>query len=64
MPELRPASATLRLTNEERRSVFSVGNVSPSVSAETAAGFVNAVEKIYNNGTCAARISISLDLKR
>ena len=47
MPELRTASATLRLTNEERRSVFSVGNVSPSVSAETAAGFVNAVKKKF-----------------
>jgi hypothetical protein len=64
MAELVAASATLRLTNEDRRSVFSVANVSPNVSAETAAGFVNAVEKIYNNGTCSARIGIVLNLKR
>ncbi|MCL2199348.1 MAG: hypothetical protein FWB80_10520 [Defluviitaleaceae bacterium] len=64
MAELVAASATLRLTNEERKSVFSVGGVSPNVSAQTAAGFVNAVEKIYNNGQCAARVSIVLNLKR
>ena len=64
MPELVAASANLRLTNEDRRSVFSVGNVSPTVTAETAANFVDAVEKIYNNGDCNARISIVLNLKR
>jgi hypothetical protein len=64
MASLVAASATLRLTNEERRSVFSVGNVSPTVTAEVAEGFVNAVEKLYNNGQCTARVSIVLDLNR
>ena len=62
MAELVAASANLLLTNEDRRSVFS--NVSPTVTAETAANFVDAVEKIYNNGDCNARISIVLNLKR
>ena len=64
MAELVAASANLRLTNEDRKSVFSVSNVSPTVSADTAAGFVNAVEKLYNNGQCSARVSIVLNLKR
>ena len=36
MAESAAASANLRLTNEDRRSVFSVGNVSTTVTAETA----------------------------
>lgn len=64
MPELSAASATLRLTNDDGKSVFSVANVSPSVSAQVAAGFVNAVEKLYNNGQCTARVNIVLNLKR
>ena len=64
MAQLVAASANLRLTNEDRRSVFSVNNVSPNVTAEDAAGFVSAVEKLYNNGQCSARVSIVLNLKR
>jgi hypothetical protein len=64
MPELVASFGNLRLTNEEGKSVFSVSNVSPTVSAETAAGFVDAVEKIYNNGQCTARVSIIMNLKR
>jgi hypothetical protein len=64
MPELVAASATLRMTNEEKQRVFSVSNVLPTVSATTVAGFVNAVEKLYNNGSCDARINIVLNLKR
>ena len=64
MVELIAASANLRITSEDKRSVFSVTNVSPTVSAEAVAGFVGAVEKIYNNGQCDARINIVLGLKR
>jgi hypothetical protein len=56
MAELVAASANLRLVNAERKSVMSVGNVSPTVLAETAAGFVDAIEKLYNNGQCTARV--------
>jgi hypothetical protein len=50
--------------NEDKRSVFSVANVLPTVSVDTVAGFVSAVEKLYNNGSCNARISIVMNLKR
>jgi hypothetical protein len=59
MAELVTISATLRLTGEDKRSVFIVGNVLPTVSAATAAGFVDAVEKLYNNGHCNANLRIN-----
>ena len=64
MASLQAVSANLRLTNEDRRVVFSVNNVSPTVSAEAATGFVNAVEKLYNTGDCSARVSIVMNLVR
>ena len=62
MAEFTPASATIRITNENRRSVCSVNNVSSSVTADTAAAFVSAIEKLYNDGPCSARMSIIFDL--
>jgi len=56
------ASASIRLTNEDGRSICSVSNVSPIVTAETAVAFVNAVETIYNNGPCTARMSVAMDI--
>ena len=64
MAELKAVSANMRLTNYERKSIFSVSNVSPTVDAQTAANFVTAVEKIYNNGPCTARMSLVLDIVR
>ena len=64
MPELTAASAILRITNEDGKRIFSVNKVSPTVSATTAAGFVDAVEKLYNNGECDARLSVVMDLAR
>ena len=64
MAELIAASANLRLTNEDGRSVFSANNVSSTVTAAKAAAFVDAVEKLYNNGQCAAKVNIVLNLKR
>jgi len=64
MANFNTTSASIRLTNEERKSICSVGNVSPTVTADTAAAFVSAIEKIYNNGTCTARMSIAIDIVR
>jgi len=64
MANFNTTSASIRLTNEERKSICSVSNVSPTVTADTAAAFVNAIEKIYNNGTCTARMSIAMDIVR
>ena len=56
MASFATASANIRLTNEERKSICSVRNVSPTVTADTAAAFVDAIEKIYNNGKCIANV--------
>ena len=64
MANLVAASANIRLVNEDRKSICSVSNVSPTVSAQTAANFVDAIEKIYNNGTCTARMSVVMDIVR
>jgi len=55
-------SANIRLINEDRRSVCSVNNVNPSVSAQTAAAFVGALKTIYNNGECTARLNITQEI--
>jgi len=57
-------SAGIRLTNEEGKSVCSIARVSPAVTADTAAAFVSAIETIYNNGTCTARMSVTMDIAR
>jgi len=62
MAELVIVSANIRITNEDRRSVCSVNNVSPSVAPETAAAFVNAIETLYNNGACSARMNVAYDV--
>jgi hypothetical protein len=64
MAQLTAASANLRVFNEDKRSVFSVANVSPTVNANTVAGFVDAVETLYNDGSCDARIIVVMKLER
>ena len=59
MASFTKVSANIRIVNEDRRSVCSVNNVNPSVSAQTAAAFVDALKTIYNNGDCIARLNIS-----
>lgn len=58
------ASASIRLTNEDNKRVCSVNNVSPTVSAETAGAFIDAIETLYNYGECTARMNIALDIVR
>ena len=62
MAELIPVSANIRLTNEDRRSICFVSNVSPSVTADTAAGFVDAITRLYNRGPCNSRMNIAVDI--
>jgi len=47
MATLTAASVHLRVTNGDRRRIFSVSGISTTVSAETVAGFVFVVEKNY-----------------
>ena len=62
MPEFTNVSANIRITNVNRRSVCSVSNVNPSVSAQTAAAFVDAIKTIYNNGDCTARLIVTREI--
>jgi len=62
MASFSNASASIRMMNESRRSICTVNNINPLVSAETATAFVNAIETIYNNGRCTARLSIIQDI--
>ena len=62
MASIDVIGANIRLTNEENRSVCLINNVSPNVSANTAAAFVSAIEKIYNNGPCTARMNVAYDI--
>jgi len=64
MPEFVTASATLRMTNEDKRRVFSINKISPNATAQTVAGFVDAVEKLYNSGECSAVVNIAMNLSR
>jgi len=63
MAALTPVSANMRISNEKER-ICSVLNVSPTVAPQTAANFVEAIETIYNNGDCTARINLVLDVVR
>ena len=58
------ASASIRLTNEDNRRVCFVNNVSPTVTAQTAGAFVDAIETLYNVGECTARMNVALDIVR
>ena len=62
MANLVTRSANIRIVNEEKRVVCSVSNILPTVDAETALGFVNAIETIYNKGPCTARINVAIDI--
>jgi len=64
MATFATAFANLRISNTESKRVCSVSNVCPTVSANTAAAFVDAIETIYNNGTCTARFSVAMDIER
>ena len=64
MAELKAINANLRLLNEESKSVCFINNISPDVEASKAAAFTNAIETIYNNGECSARMSIVYQLER
>jgi len=61
MPQFNPISAGMRISNDKER-ICSVLGVAHDVSAQTAVNFVNAIQTIYGNGDCTARLSITMDL--
>ena len=58
------ANAGIRITNAEGKRICSALNVAPTVTADTAAAFISAIETIYNNGPCTARLSLAMDIER
>ena len=62
MAEFVNVSANIRISNEEGTRVCSVTNVNPSVSAQTAAAFVKAIETLYNSSKCAGRLFVGQDI--
>jgi len=64
MASFATKSARIRITNEDNASICSVGGVSPTVTADTAASFVDAIEKLYNDGHCDARMTVAMDIVR
>ena len=62
MAEFINVSANIRISNEEGTRVCSVTNVNPSVSAQTAAAFVKAIETLYNSSKCAGRLFVGQDI--
>ena len=63
MAKLTPLSGAIRIDGYRHR-VCSILGVAHNVSAQTAANFVSAVETLYNNGDCTARLAITLDIER
>jgi hypothetical protein len=64
MAEYKAISASLRVTNGDKARVCSVLNVAHDAPAQKVGNFVDAIETIYNDGPCNARLSITLDVVR
>jgi hypothetical protein len=62
MPELQPASASIRISDANGKLVHSTGGVNPLVTPEVAAGYTEAIETIYNNGPCKAVITVKYEV--
>ena len=57
------ATAALRVRNEQNRAVCSISGVNPNMTAENAAGFVAAIQTMYNRGSVFARIHSVSDIE-
>jgi hypothetical protein len=64
MPEMDVVSASIRVRDSNKKAVCNVNNVDPFVTAETAEGFTDAIETIYNNGLCTATLTLVFDIPR
>ena len=62
MASFANASARIRIANDNKKNICAFGNINPTVNADTATAFVRAIEKVYNNGTCNAKLNISYEI--
>ena len=64
MAQLSPISASMRISNEEKTRICSVLNMAHNATPQAVANFVTAIETLYNNGPCTARMNIALEVER
>jgi hypothetical protein len=64
MAQLKPLNASVRIINADDVRVCSVLHVAHDAAADKVANFVEAIETIYNNGLCTARMNIALEVVR
>ena len=64
MANFNTISALIRVTDEDNKVVCSLSGVNPAVQPAIAAGFVSAIETLYNKGECTARLNITSDIAR
>jgi hypothetical protein len=58
------ASSVVRIAGKDGRSVCSITGVNPDMPPVDAAGFVDAIEVLYNSGAVTARISSMSNIVR
>ena len=63
MASIVNATATLRVRNEQNRSVCNISGVNSDMSANDAAGFVTGIQEMYNRGKVTARIHSVSDIE-
>jgi len=56
------ASASLRIRSANNRAVCTISGVNPNMSAADAAGFVAAIQTMYNRDVVTARIHVVSDI--
>ena len=64
MTTFNPVNASMRIINEDKTRVCSVLSMAHDIDAATVGNFVDAIETLYNNGACTARMNIALEVVR
>ncbi|MCL2357198.1 MAG: hypothetical protein FWC70_08585 [Defluviitaleaceae bacterium] len=62
MANIVTASASLRIRSANNRAVCTISGVNPNMSAADAAGFVAAIQTMYNRDVVTARIHVVSDI--
>jgi len=54
----------MRIINYDKTRICSVLNMAHDANATIVGNFVDAIETLYNNGACTARMNIALEVVR
>jgi len=54
----------MRVMNDDKKRICSVLGMAHDVEAATVGNFVDAIETLYNNCACTARMNIALEVVR